>query len=174
MAIIEGPIITVIGGFLASLGFLDIYIVYMISVAGDVIGDSIYYFIGRLGNHSIIPKYGHYFGISEEKILYAKEHYRKHFLKTIVIGKITEAPIVPIIIVAGVTKVDFKKFLLTIFLITLLKALVFSSIGFYFGKSYVIIGRYLDNYFSAMFVVSIVLVFGYSLIKLMKKSPIKI
>ena len=39
--IIEGPIITVIGAFLASLGFFNIGIIFFLSLLGDIVGDII-------------------------------------------------------------------------------------------------------------------------------------
>lgn len=145
IAIVEGPITTIIGAFLASLGILDVYIVYVIAVLGNVIGDVVYYWIGRFGSHKFIPKYGHYVGVTESKIKYAEEHYRKHLGKTLFFGKITEAPIVAILIVAGATKVKFGRFLSMILLIEMPKMLVLTLIGFYFGKYYIQINQYLNT-----------------------------
>jgi membrane protein DedA with SNARE-associated domain len=74
IAIIEGPMITIIAGFLASLGILDFFIVYAIAVFGNLIGDNIYYWIGRLGEQEFISRYGRYVGVTKEKIEYAKKH----------------------------------------------------------------------------------------------------
>lgn len=152
LMIIEGPIATVIAAFLSALNILNIYIVYALAVAGDVIGDIVYYLIGRLGRHSIIPRYGQHLGITEEKISYAEKHYKKHLKKTIFWGKVTQAPVLVVLVTAGIAKVDFKKFLLTVFFITLIKALVFSIIGFYFGRSYYLINKYLDRSIMAVWI----------------------
>jgi membrane protein DedA with SNARE-associated domain len=40
--VVEGPIITIIAGFLVSLGHLNGLAAYAVLVAGDVTGDSIY------------------------------------------------------------------------------------------------------------------------------------
>ena len=51
LMIIEGPIITIIASMLAKLGAFNIFIVFILSVAGDMIGDIILYYLGyKLGN----------------------------------------------------------------------------------------------------------------------------
>ena len=39
MAVIEGPIVTVIAAYLAKLGYMNIWAVYAVCVLGDLIGD---------------------------------------------------------------------------------------------------------------------------------------
>lgn len=161
IVIIEGPIITIIGAFLASQGFLNVYIVYLIAVLGNVIGDTIYYWIGRVGRHKVIPKYGHYLGVTDEKVRYAEVHYQKHLGKTLLFGKITEAPIVAILVMAGTTKVNFKKFLSMVTLIEIPKMFVLTLVGFYFGKYYVLIKQYLDTSIAIIFVVLVMIALIY-------------
>lgn len=150
IAIPEGPIIAVIAAFLAAQNVLNIYVVYIIIVLGDLIGDSIWYWVSRIGGEGLLPKYGHFLKVTEEKIIKAKQQLDKHFIKTMLFGKITNVPMLAIIIASGVTKIDFKKFFLVVFFITIPKALVFVLIGFYFGKYYLIINKYMDNFSSVV------------------------
>ena len=165
LAIIEGPIVTIIAAFLASTGVLNVYIVYIICVIGDVIGDAIYYWIGRAGRYSFIPRYGKYLGITETKITLAEEHYAKHLWKTLLFGKITQAPILLIIVVAGAIRANFWKFIFFIFIITLPKVLIFTFIGFYAGKYYESIGRGLDM---VLAVSAVAVVVGYMFYRIFK------
>jgi membrane protein DedA with SNARE-associated domain len=41
LAVVEGPIVTVIAAYLASLGYLNIFAVFAVVVAADLVGDSI-------------------------------------------------------------------------------------------------------------------------------------
>ena len=43
ITVAEGPIITVIAGYLSHLGFFDWFVTYIIVVTGDLTGDIIYY-----------------------------------------------------------------------------------------------------------------------------------
>ena len=47
LMIIEGPIVTLIASFMASMGVFDVWFVLFLSVLGDLIADIIFYGIGR-------------------------------------------------------------------------------------------------------------------------------
>src|SRR5450432_4605817 len=64
LAIVEGPIIAVIAGFLCINGFLNLFIVYPIIVAGDLIGDTICYFLGLWGVPGFIKKITGWLGLN--------------------------------------------------------------------------------------------------------------
>ena len=56
LAIIEGPIVTVIAGFLCSQAILEPFYVFPIIVIGDILGDSLYYGLGRWSQLPVIKK----------------------------------------------------------------------------------------------------------------------
>ena len=47
LVVVEGPIVTIIAGFLVSLGFMDFIPTYLTIVSGDLVGDFVYYSAGR-------------------------------------------------------------------------------------------------------------------------------
>ena len=47
LVVIEGPVVTIITGFLVSLGFMDFIPAYFTIMAGDLTGDVLYYSAGR-------------------------------------------------------------------------------------------------------------------------------
>ena len=49
LSIVEGPAITVIAGFLCAGGYMNPFIALPVISTGDVIGDTIYYSLGRAG-----------------------------------------------------------------------------------------------------------------------------
>ena len=57
IAIIEGPIISVIAGFLVSIHAMEFWIVFGILVLGDVIGDMLLYGVCRWGGGSFITRW---------------------------------------------------------------------------------------------------------------------
>ena len=58
LSVIEGPIITVIAGFFATMGIFNPYLVYTIAVVGDIFGDTLAYGIGRWGSVPFINHFG--------------------------------------------------------------------------------------------------------------------
>lgn len=49
LMVVEWPLVTFAGAFLASLWVFDIYIVFMLGWIGDILGDLLFYSIGRYG-----------------------------------------------------------------------------------------------------------------------------
>lgn len=146
IAVIEGPITGVIAAFLVSQGILDIYIVYIILVTADVIGDIIHYYIGRLSSEAFIVKHGDKFGVSKEKIEYVKKQFQENPWRTFIFGKYTHAFNSAILIVAGILKFDFRKFVSINTLLIFPKIIIVMLIGYYFGKSYTLIKTYFDTW----------------------------
>jgi len=161
IVVIEGPIITIIAGFLSSVDLLNIFIVYPVVVAADLTGDFIYYSIGRWGRENFLGKYGKYFGLKKENIERLEEHFDKHTKKTLIIGKLSHAFGAPILVAAGIVRFPILEFLWFNAIATIPKSFVFLFIGFYFGQAYVKFNKYL-NYFSIGFLVlAILLIFAY-------------
>lgn len=170
IAVIEGPIITVIGAFLASLGFLNVFIVYGVVVAGDLVGDIIFYAIGRWGGRTFLEKWGKYFGISLDDVSHLESHFEKQGGKTILFGKWTHFVGIAVLVAAGIAKTPFRRFLLINFLGSLPKSLAFLIIGYYFGQAYRQINEYFGYATLSIFFVVIVSAAIYFFVKKFKKS----
>ncbi|MEI6345840.1 MAG: VTT domain-containing protein [bacterium] len=143
--IVEGPIITIIASFLASLGTLNIVAVYCFALLGNVIGDLLYYVAGRYGGLPFVEKYGKYIGLKKEAIAYVENHYQNHLFRTLLIAKVTEAFVVPTLATAGIMKADIRKFTLLVTAIEIPKVFLIVCVGYFFGKHYVEIGDYLQK-----------------------------
>jgi membrane protein DedA with SNARE-associated domain len=144
VVVVEGPIITVIAGFLSSLGHLNIFITYMVVVAGDIAGDSMYYAFGYYGRRRFIERWGRFLGITLERVQRLEKHFKKHSGKTLITGKLSHAIGAVVLVAAGIAKVPFGKFFWYSLLSTLPKSLILLLIGFYFGEAYNKIKMYLD------------------------------
>ncbi len=158
IALIEGPIITVISGFLVNLGVLQGFVAYCVLVVADVLGDTLYYFAGRYWKHSSwIKKIVKFFGYDENTEKYLEEHFRKHKFKTFLIGKFTHGIGGMIEIASGIAGIRFWEYLFISFITTLPKAFILFFIGYYAGTYYEKINDYLQNV--AFFTVTIVVFF---------------
>lgn len=152
--ILEGPIITVICGFLVYLGQLNGPATYIMLVVGDIIGDVLHYLLGRyFKNKKWFKRVASVFGYNDEKEKVLEEHFKTHPIKTVLFAKISHGIGGFIQTVAGIAKIDFWKFTIFSFLGTVPKALLLFCIGYYLGSSYLKINTYLD--YVAYFVLSI-------------------
>jgi len=170
LAVIEGPIITVIGAFWASLGYLNVFIVYGVVIIGDLVGDVVFYAIGRWGGRKFLEKWGRYFGVSPDHVLHLEKQFEKYSGKTILFGKWTHFVGLAILIVAGMAKMPFRKFIWLNFVSSLPKSLAFIIIGYYFGQAYQQIDKYFGYATLSMFFVIILLVAIYFFVKKFKSN----
>ena len=168
LAIIEGPIITVVAGFLVTLGKMNIFIVYLLAIAGDLIGDGALYAVGRFGKN-FVRKYGHYIGASEVKLDKAKIFFAEKHNKAIAMSKIFHGVGVSGLVAAGVLEIPYIRYFRTCTLISFIQAAVFLAIGLIFGHAYVQIAHYLDLYAEGIVVTVLVLFAGTVIYKLYKR-----
>ena len=146
IAVIEGPIISIIAGFLASKGLMSLVPAYFILLAGDVGGDVIYYLIGRWGGIRFINRWGSKIGLTPARIAKVDRHFIDHGGKTLLFGKWTQTVGAPILVTAGMLRMKFSKYLWYNTLGTLPKAAFLLAIGYYFGVNYNKLAGYLDTF----------------------------
>jgi membrane protein DedA with SNARE-associated domain len=76
--VIEGPVITAAAAFGVALGYFNIFIVFGLSVAGELVGDFIYYGIGYFGRVRFVERYGHHIGLTERRLKHMERLIKKH------------------------------------------------------------------------------------------------
>jgi len=143
LAIIEGPIVAVVCGFLVTLKIFNPFLVYIVLVVGDIVGDGGIYYIGYSGKRFL-----HYFKITEEKLEKAKIYFQENHKKAIVMSKLAHGIGFTGLIAAGASHVPYKRYFKTCALISIVQSFIMLMIGILFGHAYVQIGKYL-NYYAA-------------------------
>lgn len=133
LMIFEGPIVTVAASFAASLGLLDIYIIFLLSLLGNQVPDIFFYFIGRHSRGPRIERWLSKLGINKSKIKKLENGYKKHAGKTLTFIKLIPPLPVPGLILAGFTRVPIKKFLFISLLFNLVSTIVATLAGYYIG-----------------------------------------
>lgn len=170
LMIVEGPIITVIGGFLSSLGYFNAFTIYLAAVIGDFIGDTLYYAAGYYGRKSFIERWGHYAGITAKRVARLEGHFQRHSGKTLVLGKLSQGIGAVILVTAGAAKMKYWKFIGYNMVATIPKSFILLLIGFYFGQAYSRISRYMD--YTALITIALAVLFTliYLIIKKVSKK----
>jgi membrane protein DedA with SNARE-associated domain len=144
IAVLEGPIISIIAGFMASKGLLDGFAAYLILVLGDTTGDILYYLLGRFGGYQFVKRWGERIGLSKKRMDAVDRHFIHHGGKTLLFGKWTQTVGAPILVTAGMLRMKFAKYMWYNTLGTLPKSLVLLLLGYYFGTTYDQWSKYLD------------------------------
>ncbi len=165
LSIIEGPIIAVVAGFLVTLGVFNPFVVYVVMVIGDVVGDAIVYYIGYFGKRFL-----GYFKISDEKLEKARLYFQDNHKKAIIVSKLAHGVGFTGLIAAGASRVDYLRYFKTCTIISLVQSFIMLLIGIFFGHTYMVIEKYLDYYAATTSVILLVVL----LFVLMKKYKLSI
>jgi len=142
--IIGGPIFISAAAFAAALGYFNIFVVFILSLLGELGVDMLFYSIGYLGRLGLVERYGHFLGLSHERIAKLENLLHEHVWKTLITIKLSPFLPAPGFIVVGASKLPFKKFFTIITSIGLPKSLFFTLIGYYFGKAYDLLAGYIN------------------------------
>jgi membrane-associated protein len=135
IAVIEGPIITIIAGSLAANNQLNFIAAYLIIVSGDLVGDSFYYLLGRYSRTKTLHIWGHRIGLAEEHAQKVDQHFEKHAGKTLFFGKLAFSLEVPVIISAGLARYPYVTFIKYMVAGALPKTFGLMLVGYFFGFS---------------------------------------
>ena len=168
-AVLEGPIITIISGFLASTGVLNFWVAFAVVVFGDLFADNLYYALGRFGRERFIrSRLGKLLGLDEKRVEKLEKHFATHPWKTFTFGKFVHGTGSPILVAGGMAKVPYKKFLGYNIPTTLLNSFILIEIGFYFGHAYQSFNTYFGYY--TIFGLAVLIGLYIYIIKRSKKS----
>jgi membrane protein DedA with SNARE-associated domain len=170
--IIEGPIITVIGAFLASLGFFNIWIIFLLSLSGDIIGDVILYILGYLGGAKILSRAERWLKINFTTMDKLRRLFTLHGKKTIFYVKSTTGLCWITFILAGTLKMDFKTFLRASFWGGIVWSGFLVISGFFFGYAFEKINDYLK--YAGIIIALLVISFVFFMILYKKNRSRKI
>ena len=145
IAVVEGPIITIISGFLVSRGRLSLIPALLVVFSGDAISDIIFYFIGRGGRR--IMKYVPFLHVSDEQIVNMESRYHAHPWRTMLVSKFSYGLGTLFMIACGIFEmgvVDFATFALSL---NFVRSSLLLALGYYFGKVAIRLGpTYLSYY----------------------------
>lgn len=168
--IIGGPIFISAAAFAAALGYLNVYLIFGLAFFGEMAVDIILYSIGHISRAQVVEKFGHYFGLTDERILRLEKMLHQHSWKTLFIIKYSPIIPVPGFVITGAAKLPFKKFFYILFALSLPKAIFFTVIGYFFGQAYGRLAHYF--YFGQYLIIVVIILFiliNYLFARLSKK-----
>lgn len=167
--ILEGPIVTYIAAFTASLGVFNIYYIFILSLLGNLLGDLAAFYIGRIGNKVVIEKYLSHW-LKEKRIERIRNYLKNNPGKTIAVIKLTPPLPVPGLILAGASEVSLRTFLIYSSIVSISYSLSMTLLGFYSGVAFGTISKYV-KYIDFIIGGAVLLIIGiYFLIKYLSRE----
>jgi len=135
LAVIEGPIVTVIAAYLARLQYFSLSAVCIMVIVADLIGDIGFYGLGHwiVKSREEPPPWLARLGINNIRLKLLIDNFASRGGRIIVIGKLTHSAGMVVLIAAGMARMPFWSFLFYNTLATIPKSLLFVAIGYTFG-----------------------------------------
>jgi membrane-associated protein len=160
IATLEGPIITLVSGFLISIGILSPIPTFLVVFAGDLISDSFYFWLGSRGRDFV--QRIKFLRISPARLEKVEQHYEKHPGKTFLVSKMSYGVGSLFLVAAGISKMAYQKFLEYITPMNAVRSAALLLIGYFLGHAVRYSSAYLTWYTVA---VVIILPAGYYMIR---------
>lgn len=132
--LLPGDSLLFTAGFLASVGYLNIFWLILTCFAASVLGDNFSYALGKKYGHKVFKKQDSIF-LHPDHIGKAEKFYKNHGGKTIIFARFlpfvrTAAPLL-----AGVGKMPFTTFIVYSLSGGALWTISFCVLGYYFGRA---------------------------------------
>ena len=159
--VIPGHTATILAGFLAKLGVLDLWAVLLFVFLGMLLGDIVAYELGRRWGHAFIVRYGTRFHFREKEYRRVRSLLRNHPGKTIIIGKFQMLTRLFGPFVAGATEVNRGLFNLLNTIAALLWTICFVLIGYLFGQGFQAAERVIGTFALLALIFLLLLAGGY-------------
>ena len=159
IAIVEGPVLSMIFGALLSLGYFSLIPIYLTLMLGDVISDVTLYHIGRKYGHSVVRRFGKYFNVTEKEIAKAEKLFHENTYKILFVSKITNGfgLSFAVLTTAGIVRIPFRKYLLTNIAGQMIWSGALLAVGYFFSQSYI----HINNIFGRVFLIALALAMLY-------------
>ena len=145
LAVIEGPIVTVLAGWLVRLGYFPLGWAIPVLVLADLVGDSLLYALGRAGTDVLPEKWRVALGVTDARIAQVVEHFSRRGGRTLVVAKLTHTFGFAALVAAGVSRMSFPAFLGFNLVGTIPKTLFFLLVGYAVGEAHVAIDHWIGR-----------------------------
>lgn len=136
LMLVEGPVVTAAAAFAAALGYLNIYAVLVLSILGNLIPDAIYYAMGYWGREQFVAKYGRYLRLTPARVEKIEKFIEEHAGESLVAIKLIPFLATPGLVVAGLSKMNIKRYAFWSLVVTLPSSLIYLLVGYYSGAAY--------------------------------------
>jgi membrane protein DedA with SNARE-associated domain len=174
LAVVEGPLVSLVVGFLIHKQILSFWLSFLILLLGDIIPDSIFWCIGYYGRGTkMVKKYVLDNKLFANHLNVIERLWTEHTKKTMFLGKLAYGMALPFLISAGVIKMPFKKFITYAVPVSIFQYGTIVLIGYLLGNSYNAASFYVGSIYRvlAIFVILCIVIY-YLIIRYARKKII--
>ncbi len=161
---VEGPILALLCGVLYRLGYFHIIPIYLALMAGDLIGDCFWYWLGSRYGLRFVKRFGKYVSVTEDSIKTVTEIFHEHKDVILITSKLTMGLGFALVTLftAGLVRIPFKRYITLNAIGQFAWTGILLIIGYEFGHLYVSFNNIFARIsFISGFIIVIVLLYGY-------------
>lgn len=160
LTIVEGPIVSIICGLLYKLGFFSFILIFVALILGDLVGDGIWYFVGRHYGMSFINRFGKYIGVTKKNIEKVEIVFHKHKERILILSKMTNGMglSMAVLLTAGMVRIPFMKYIYLNAIGEIIWTGMLFAVGYFFGQWYIQIDNWMGRIgFVGIFIVVVII-----------------
>lgn len=133
---IPSEIILPYGGYMVSRGILGYWQAVVAGTLGGAIGSSLAYWVGSIGGRPFIMRYGRYFLINTRDMQVADRWFIRYGHQVVFWARLLPVIRTFISLPAGISRMDFRRFLLYTILGSFPWSIIFVYLGFKLGQNW--------------------------------------
>jgi membrane protein DedA with SNARE-associated domain len=148
-SIIEGPILTVAVGFLLRSELFDLLPLFLALALGDLVGDTVWYWIGRRFAGPVLEKHGRFLTLTPEMYEKIKAKFHRHHSLILFTSKLTMGfgMALAMLMTAGASKIPFRSYIFWNALGEIIYLAALLSLGYFLGNLYGAIEKGFKTFF---------------------------
>lgn len=159
---IPSEVILTFSGFVAKDANLNIFLIIMFATLGSIIGAIVLYLLGYILNNAffqklIDTKLGKILHLNKEDINKSINLFKEKGYKTVFYSRLVPIVRSLISIPAGMSKMNFNKFLILTTLGSIIWNTILIFIGVLVGKNYLIVATFISKYYKLLFIIIILI-----------------
>ena len=164
---LPGEIALVTAAAYASLAHnVSIFGVILMAAVGATVGGVLGYWIGIKGGLPLVARYGGYVGVRQSHVDKAHGFFERNGAKTILFGRFVAVLRTWAALIAGAACMSFTRFVTYNTIGSIVWAMVFGWLGYYFGRDLPLLERYISR---ASFAILLALAVGITVWVILRK-----
>jgi membrane protein DedA with SNARE-associated domain len=132
---IPGESALITAAAVAGSGALSVFGVFFAALTGNVLGGIAGYWMGLRGGQAVVARFGRLLRINDEHLVKANRFFEKHGASALIVGRFVAIVRSFLGMIAGVSAMPRRKFLLYNAVGGVVWSLTFTLIGYFFGKN---------------------------------------
>lgn len=166
---IPSEIILPLGGYLSFKGSLNLIVTIIVGTCGGTCGSIIAYLIGAKGGRPLVEKYADKLHLSKEKIENSDTMFNKYGDKIIFISRLLPIIRTFISLPAGITKMNFTKFVTYTFVGSAIWSTILVYLGYVMGENW----ETIRSYYHYLDIAVLIVIIGFIIYKIVTRKKSK-